>query len=165
MPTTPYLAIPYPNAGNDDNVPYDMQRLAERVEAVVWPMIPLDATSVELASGWVSDAAYYPALRVRTMGDGTALLQGPVINRSGSSLAISAGVAYTIATLPVGFRPALIVNVACTAGVDSVLGPGLMRINPSGVVQYVHYFATGTMATGGGVGNSIALPTTRFKLA
>lgn len=32
MPTTPELDLPYPAAGSPDNVPYDMQLLAEAVE-------------------------------------------------------------------------------------------------------------------------------------
>lgn len=102
MPETPYLGLPYPNAGNEDNVPYDMQRLAEEAEAQI---IAGGATAFTSA-----DITYQNSFTAFTSAGWSA----PAYCRVGGfkyiTGAIARGTSWTAGTvimiLPVGWRPA-----------------------------------------------------------
>lgn len=60
MPTTPTFALPYPAAADPANVPLDLQRLAERTEAVLTPItaaVPKCGVSLAGAVGFVAATA------------------------------------------------------------------------------------------------------------
>jgi hypothetical protein len=111
-------------------------------------------TTLTLASGWeIATSRQGPAHRV-TPG-GSVQFRSFAVQRT-SGLAMSPGVGYTIGTLAAGLRPAVIVPAPGTIGIAGTLGSCEWRIGTDGNVQVIPLIAGGTMASGGGVGNSAA---------
>lgn len=122
-----------------------------------------DWTALTLATDWAVDTGY-PTLAVRNNGDGTVTMRGTRLVRT-SSLAVSAGVGYTVATLTGAYIPTVRHNGTCAYGASGNLGSGPLLIGTTGDIQPVHWSTNSTITTAGGVGNSVWIPTQRYALA
>lgn len=112
--------------------------------------------ALTLASGWAAATDTRPAYHRATVN--TKQLTSAQLVRTGSGLAVSAGTWYTVGTLPAASRPDAIVSGAGVIGIAGNLGPCGWRVLPTGEVQFTPYMAGGTIATSGGVQNSVILP-------
>jgi len=117
--------------------------------------------TLTLASGWATESGFMN-VQYRLQG-GVLEISGSILIRT-SALAVAAGTLYTIGTLPSGFRPSAGVGDAGAIGVAGTLGACQWRINTSGTIQFSPYVASGTIAIGGGVQNSVILPTIKTPL-
>ncbi|MFD4957153.1 DUF859 family phage minor structural protein [Microbacterium sp. NPDC058389] len=118
-------------------------------------------TALPLASGWAVESGF-TAPMYRVMGGQIEIT--PTILVRTSTLAVAAGTLYTVATLPTGSRPSAGVGSAGAIGVAGTLGACQWRINTTGTLQFSPYVASGTIATGGGVQNSVILPTIKAPI-
>lgn len=131
MPTTPALLLPYPAPTASPDVPYDLQRLAERVETVLisaW-------TTLTLGSGWAAVGGYTP--QARRVG-GLVYVRG---------MATTTKVTNWATTLPVEMRPTA-TQVAGVAVTDGGIVVQLF-VDPSGT--YGHSsggYISGTIPSG-----------------
>jgi len=148
MPTTPGLALPYPDSDATPDVPYDLQQLAEALEAVI------DFTVADLA---YFDPAWQPYLNSRE--EPRVIARGPVGRRlvklegtvgRNAALTITAGGVYTFGQLPVGQRPAKVLDFPAPSGVNAS-GFARVLVLPDGKIQGV-WLAAGTFNANGGTG-------------
>lgn len=122
------------------------------------------AASLTLGANWATQSGYL-APRITRIGDNVQIT-GTVFQRTGATLAVSLGNFYTVATVPAGFRPLTADGVGAGAvGVAGNLGAAQWVAGPAGNLSFAPYVASGTIATGGGVGNSIVMPTLIYPLA
>lgn len=99
MGTTVNRALPYPTAGDPDNVPYDMQRLADAVDDELGPAVDWTGLSGQATySSGTANGSVTP--RIRRAGD-TVELRGWV-----SITSIAVGGSATIMQLSAPWRPA-----------------------------------------------------------
>lgn len=124
----------------------------------VWEMVG-EVPLITVSTGWVEDTGF-SAPTMYDWKDGTAVIRGTRLKRTGSSLAVSAGSNYTFMTLDAGVAPLTRQSVgAMSYGVAGNLVNGPVYVETSGAVTFDHWAANGTIATTGGIQNSINVPT------
>jgi len=175
MATTLNRLYPYPDGPTSpNNVPYDLQRLAEAVDVDVKGLATTSAsnttkinalavtawTNLPLASGWVTLSGSQP-IQYRHSGIMTEITGGYLTR----SVALSVGTAIetTFGTLPAGFRPALPETGVGAVGVAGNLGATAQRIQATGAVQFSAFIAGGTMANTGGYSNCLIVSAMSFE--
>ncbi len=146
--TTPTGGLPYPSPSDPVSGGADAIRaLAEALDPA-W-------TNLTLASGWAAEAGF-TTLRYRVVAK-MLQVQGTKLARSGSTLAINAGAVYVVGTFPV--KPALSsVAAGGSLGVAGTLGSAGIYVDNNGQLIFQSMIVSGTMATGGGPGNHVAIP-------
>ena len=136
MATTLNRDYPYPDGPSaPNNVPYDLQQLAEAVDVDVAALMPLIADTgwlalTSLATGWTAPAGG-SAWRVRRVGD-QAWLDAYQRNNAG---VIAAG-SYTVGSLPasVGAPSGTAYHTAEGVVSGGTSGLAVVSISPAGVV-------------------------------
>lgn len=130
-----------------------------------WRAVPSasSAVAVTLASGWSTEGGFN-TLAVRALGNGQAVLRGSRIARAATTFEVDPGVAFTIGTLPSTHLPTNTHVGMCSYGVAGNLGNGPLQITTAGDIQVVYWEVPGTMAVGGGISNSIWIPTQTINL-
>jgi hypothetical protein len=121
-------------------------------------------TALTLNAGWANGAGWQPLSYRKVRG--TVELSGGFLNRVGSSLAVTAGSIYEIATLPAGYRPSTVVPDAGTLGVGGALGSCVVRVDGDGRVRFMSLVASGTMVVpGSAIQNHVGIGQVRFDAA
>lgn len=112
------------------------------------------------ASGW---STTYPMRYWIT--DGLLEILPFELTRS-SALTVNAGGTYTVGTIPAAYRPSVDRSAGSgTIGVAGNLGAARWMIDAStGALNFISLVANGSMASGGGTGNSVASGGARVEL-
>lgn len=123
-----------------------------------WIIWTTDWQAITPASGW--SAGPSPACRI--FGGYVEVLPGEWTRTT--NLTVSAGSLITVGTLPTGFRPATGTQTIGSGaiGVAGNLGASRWFASSTGNLQFMSLVSTGTMSTGGGVGNSLVCGRLQF---
>jgi len=123
-------------------------------------------SAITLAAGWTqTDTHGTRDSAIRLEGD-MAVLTGGMLNRTGSGLAVTAGAGFDLITVDTAYRPPSLTFIENGGiGVAGNLGCCGVWINASGVIQVIPLVASGTISTAGGFGNSVSLPTMRWRIS
>lgn len=105
MPNTLTYGITYPSGTVAPNVPIVMQTQAESVEAALAALQARTTGTLALGALYGSFGGAYGAPALSKDANGFARLDG-VIGIVGTSITMTSGTQYLIATVPVGYRPA-----------------------------------------------------------
>lgn len=139
MPSTPNQAIPFPTMSDGPSIPTHIQALADRVDTLVTEVktsvAPAATVAVTPASGYV---AADPVPVVQFVG-GMVVCGGKIKPTSGN---FATGSVLTIATIPVGYRPAFQRDVQAAG--PSAAADARMYVTAAGAVTLV----TGASAIG-----------------
>lgn len=127
---------------------------------------PWDPTGFTLASGWTqSDTFSTRDMAIRLEGD-MVTLTGTNVIRTGSGLAVTAGNGFDLLTVDSDYWPPSLTLVENGGiGVAGNLGSCVLWVSALGVLQFIPLVANGTISTAGGFGNSISLPTMRWRIS
>lgn len=109
MPSTLTWGITYPSGSQAPNVPVVMQTLAESVDSAITAATTQTVAALSLDTSLYTAYSGYETPKYRKSRDGQVMLGGGVgikTGLSGDQIIFSAATQYTIATLPVGVRPA-----------------------------------------------------------
>lgn len=148
MPTTPGLALPYPDTDTTPDVPYDLQQLAESVDDVV----DFDVSAAAyFDTSWQAYGNGYQSPRIVARGAaGRRMVKLEGSLGRNAALAVTAGGVYTMLQLPVGSRPAASVQFTVPSGVNPSMTARVL-VHADGKVQAV-WASAGTFAANGGTG-------------
>lgn len=121
---------------------------------------------ITLASDWTqTDTFSTRDMAVRLEGD-MAVLTSTMLNRVNTGLAVTAGTGFDLLTLTTAYRPPTLTFLGTgSIGVNAAVGSCALWINTSGVIQFIPLVANGTISTAGGFGNSVGLPTLRWRVS
>lgn len=127
---------------------------------------PWDDAGFTLASNWTqTDTFATRNMSIRIEGD-VAVLTGTMLNRVTSGLAVVAGTGFDLITVDAEYAPPSLTYIENGGiGVAGNLGSCALWINSSGVIQAIPLVASGTISTAGGFGNSVSLPTMRWRIS
>lgn len=127
---------------------------------------PWDTAAITLASGWTqTDTFATRDMAIRIEGD-MVTLTGTMLNRTGSGLAVVAGTGFDLITVDPEYEPPSLTYIENGGiGVAGNLGSCALWINDAGVIQAIPLVASGTISTAGGFGNSVSLPTMRWRIS
>lgn len=126
MPTTVNRALPYPTAGDADNVPYDLQQLAEAIDATLGPE----------DTGWVTITTFSAGMTAGTPAPQVRVKNKTLYCRGAVNGTTPAGATTPVCTFPAGFRPPvnrtlplLATNSSATVGRTLLTSAGLLSQN------------------------------------
>lgn len=160
MPNTLNRGYPYPGPTSPNNVPYDLQQLAEAVDEDMTTALTLTAGTITYLTGWraptVSGGAgigvYAPM--VLSKNNGIVTLRAGAIENSVTTTLGGFGQSNGF-TVPVGFRPVQRVAIPATVNVQGAfLAMGQVTINPSGTAVLQTTTAWSSVPAGNGTFNA-----------
>lgn len=160
MPATTPGGLPYPVPGDPiANGADDIKNLANALDTG-WQSVPW-------ASGWTGAGTGMRSNCFARIVGKVVYIQGAWAVRTGSALAVTPGTWYTIAQLPAGFGPNgtdIVGAGAASAGVAGQVGAAAVRVGYDGSIQFAPLLPAGSIATGGGAGNHVGIPSILYPI-